>query len=413
MPSSESAKSESTASDSAEQSLHRLHLWHIQAVRDVAVIAGVVLLVMAGYWLRSVTVPLLLALALAYVVEPLVSRLTDDGKTSRPLVVGGLVALFGLAVLAFILIVLPLLFFQTRILLEDIGTYATNLGQYLADGQNTLSDIFGEDVVPRADPEEYAWKEQLQPWIEENLSAIVSSTIDTTGGALRIIASVIGSIFYIAFLAFLIPFFFFSISVSWVHLRNWVMDVYPEKHAARFYELIRKMDLAVSAFIRGRILIALIVGVMLAVGWGLCGVPFWLGLGMLSGILFIVPYLGGIGWPIAILLLWLDQNSAASENGQSMSLLWIILWPTIVFIIVQIVESYILTPVIAGKATNLGPVAILVAVLAGGAVGGAYGMLLAIPVAACLRILMAEVMIPRFRAWAEGRAEDLLPIARE
>ena len=68
-----------------------------------------------------------------------------------------------------------------------------------------------------------------------------------------------------------------------------------------------------------------------------------------------------------------------------------------------------LTPLIAGKATNLDPVTIFVAVLAGGSVLGAYGMLLAIPIAACVKILIQESVLPNVRKWARGEADDPLP----
>ena len=84
-----------------------------------------------------------------------------------------------------------------------------------------------------------------------------------------------------------------------------------------------------------------------------------------------------------------------------------------VYGIVQTIEGYVLIPMIAGKATNLDPVTILVAVLAGGSIMGVYGMLIAIPVAACLKILCTEVLLPKVRAWTSGEAADPLPIQRE
>ena len=69
-----------------------------------------------------------------------------------------------------------------------------------------------------------------------------------------------------------------------------------------------------------------------------------------------------------------------------------------------------LIPVIAGRATDLGPVSIFVAVLAGAALAGVYGMLLSIPVAACLKIYGREVIMPRVKAWSSGEADDLLPL---
>jgi len=87
----------------------------------------------------------------------------------------------------------------------------------------------------------------------------------------------------------------------------------------------------------------------------------------------------------------------------------VLVWPTLVFALVQALDGWLLTPLIAGKATNLDPVTIFVAVLAGGSVLGAYGMLLAIPVAACIKITIQEVILPNVRAWVRGEAEDPLP----
>ena len=81
----------------------------------------------------------------------------------------------------------------------------------------------------------------------------------------------------------------------------------------------------------------------------------------------------------------------------------------LVFAIVQALDGWLLTPLIAGKATNLDPVTIFVAVLAGGSVLGAYGMLLAIPVAACIKILIQEVLLPKIHAWTRGEVDDPLP----
>ena len=73
-------------------------------------------------------------------------------------------------------------------------------------------------------------------------------------------------------------------------------------------------------------------------------------------------------------------------------------------------EDVLVCKLIAGKVTNLDPVTILVAVLAGGSVLGVYGMLLAIPAAACVKILISDVLMPRVTAWIKGEVKDPLPI---
>jgi predicted PurR-regulated permease PerM len=104
----------------------------------------------------------------------------------------------------------------------------------------------------------------------------------------------------------------------------------------------------------------------------------------------------------------------AIGEGETEGMWWVraIVLPVAWFGVVQFIETYILTPKIAGKATNLDPVTIVVAVLAGGALLGVYGMLLAIPIAACGKILLLEVLFPKVDAWLKGERPDPLPIER-
>ena len=167
------------------------------------------------------------------------------------------------------------------------------------------------------------------------------------------------------------------------------------------------MDAAISGFVRGRIVIAFIMSVTLATGWMIVGVPYAILLGIGVGVLCAVPFLGLVGIPLSIGLMFLDQLGV--PEAERMAWWGILVWPTLVFAIVQVLDGWVLTPLIAGKATNLDPVTIFVAVLAGGSVLGAYGMLLAIPVAACIKILIQESLLPKVHAWARGEADDPLP----
>jgi len=92
---------------------------------------------------------------------------------------------------------------------------------------------------------------------------------------------------------------------------------------------------------------------------------------------------------------------------------WVVFAPLVVFMIAQGMDDYVLTPAIQGKNTGMDTPSILFASLAGGTLAGVYGLLLAIPIAACIKILLREVFWPRFDAWAKGRARDFLPIGRE
>jgi predicted PurR-regulated permease PerM len=206
---------------------------------------------------------------------------------------------------------------------------------------------------------------------------------------------------------FLVPFYLWFFSVYWPDITRFFAGLVPVAHRGRADELLGAMDRAISGFVRGRITVAFIMGVMFAIGWKFTGVPYAMALGLFAGAISIVPYLGGVALPMAIGLLFFDQIQLAPEIRMAW---WgILLWPTAVFTVVQAIEGYVLTPIIAGKAADLDPVTIVVAILAGGALAGVYGMLLAIPAAACVKILLKQVVLPRLRAFARGEVSDPLP----
>jgi len=138
--------------------------------------------------------------------------------------------------------------------------------------------------------------------------------------------------------------------------------------------LLREFLGIIVAFFRGQILIGLIMGVLLAIGFSIGGLRFGLALGLLVGLLNIVPYLGSIlGLSVVIPLALLQQ-------GGGIGLVAVCLG---VFIIVQLIEGWLLTPRIMGQQTGLHPVAIIFAVFFWGqAFGGILGMLLAVPLTA-------------------------------
>lgn len=424
--------------------LARMHLWHFQAVRDALVVAAILALIWAGYAMRAVTVPLLVALLLAYLFEPLVSRLSSHPSVRRPFVVGALLSTVGVASVLVMAFSLPVIVHQTTRFLDDVregrfAAKAAELREYVPENFREDYDavfklLSGRDE--RAESERPAQaagtgvspSPSTQPLTEERIAEIVDRRLaeraaqplaraEPAGGWLGLarggtdtIIRVLGAVVQIGLLAFLIPFYFFFFSVSFPSVVKFSSDLIPRANRQRVLELIHKMDRAVAGFVRGRIVICFIMAVMLAVGWMMCGVPYALLLGLIVGVFSLVPYLGGVGLPLAIGMLLYGQ--LGEPEAQRMVWWQIILWPSLVFAIVQFVEGYILTPLISGKATNLDPVTIVVAVLAGGSVAGVYGMLLAIPVAACAKILITDVLLPRIRAWTEGRAADPLPLDR-
>jgi predicted PurR-regulated permease PerM len=458
--------------------LYRLHVWQVQAFRDILFAAAVIGIFWVGHALRAVTVPLLVALLLAYLFEPLVGLLCRVKWISRIRAVIFILATILIAVVLLIAIALPLLAGQTSRFVDDVQDGSlragvAKLGRYVPQtytsefndlleflpgtaeavpakrdkkqssspastsdraaqptepsGQGSGASSTSKPSAPAADPQPSSAKVQditgmnemaLTDLIDERVKVELDRRQKPTEDETRLlglarkgagtVVSAIGHVLGVGLLAFLIPFYFFFFSLYYREVLDFGRKLLPERNRARTLELLGKMDSVVAGFVRGRIVISLIMGLLLAIGWMICGVPYAFALGFIVGIFCAVPYLGIVGVPAAIGLLFFEQVGV--PEAKRMALWAIILWPTVVFIIVQIIEGYALTPLIASKVTNLDPVTILVAVLAGGSVMGVYGMILAIPAAACAKIIVTDVLMPRVKAWIKGEAKDPLPI---
>jgi predicted PurR-regulated permease PerM len=433
----------------SDDSLKYLHLWQFQAVRDVLLVASVAGLVWLGYALRAVTVPLLVALLLAYLFEPLVARFSRHPKLTRPMVVAGLLTTVGALVIGIVAVFVPVAVAQTAGLVRDYqdGRFretAVALSDFLPDTWREQAEGVIEFLPEREqEPDESSPaadevrdeptrrggfvtagrpadidEQRMRAIVREELEQAGVGTESSTGsmhwlgvarGGARAAAMLLGGIVQIGFLAFLIPFYFFFFSVWFPAVVRFGRSLIPLANRQRTLELIDKMDAVVAGFVRGRIVVSLIMGIMLAVGWKIAGVPYSVVLGLVVGLFCAVPYLGAVGVPVAVGLLAFKK---LGMDDDGMAWWGIILWPTLVYGVVQTIEGYLLIPMIAGKATNLDPVTILVVVLAGGSIMGIYGMLLAIPVAACVKIVCTDLLLPKIRAWTSGEAADPLPLDR-
>ena len=385
----------------------KLHLWQIQWVRDLLLIVIGVCTLWLGYAMRDITIPLLVALLLAYLFEPLISLLADNPKfpLGRIPVISGILLLLTAGILIVLAVTIPLVISQTSSLVHEVqdGHLRTKLEQINAK-------FVPEDIQQEVSqsltylPSETDTTTTNVPTVIQEESTDLFSLARTTGSVALGVAS---KIFSFVILVVLIPFYFFFFSLWFPKVVKFAKGIVPDKGKQETFALLEKMNTAVAGFVRGRIVIAFIMAIVLAIGWLIVGVPYAILLGIGVGILCSVPFLGLVGIPVSIGLLFLDQLGV--PEAERMVWWGILLWPTLVFAIVQALDGWVLTPLIAGKATNLDPVTIFVAVLAGGSVLGAYGMLLAIPVAACIKILIQERLLPKIHAWTRGEVDDPLP----
>ena len=147
--------------------------------------------------------------------------------------------------------------------------------------------------------------------------------------------------------------------------------------------LIREFVSILVAFFRGQLLIGLLMGIGYAIGFSMSGLKFGITLGLLFGLLNVIPYLGSVVGVILTFLIAYLQPEGIAESGQ-----WgLLLGCTLTFIVVQLIESYYLTPKIMGQQTGLHPVVVIVSIFFWGtALGGILGMIFGIPLTAFIII---------------------------
>ncbi|HET9846531.1 MAG TPA: AI-2E family transporter [Nitrospira sp.] len=364
-----------------------LHLWNIQWVRDLFVILTAVFLTWVLYELRGVFMPVLLALALAYLFNPLITWLQQRWSIPRPGTIMLLLVLLILTGAALLAWLGPVVAAQAQTLARKAPHYLQTLGARYGVGSPELT----ETIV--------SWTSQFLGDPIGVLQSLLPPLFSGTGQAIGFVGAVIGTTTYFAMTAILVPIYFFIFAWRFHRLSQVISPLVPVSQRETTWHIVRKIDEAVAGFFRGRLLIGIITAVLYAAGWALTDVPYWFLLGVATGILTIIPYVSVIGWPLAVALKYLDVLG----SGNDVEWLSVVVLPSLPYLVVQFLESWWLTPWIQANTMNLSFVTVIIAVLMGGAVSGFLGLLLAIPIAASVKIVLDELVLPRWQAWAARR----------
>ncbi len=371
------------------------HLWRINWVRDLALIGLGVFLLWFGYYLRGIFTPLLLAIFLAYLFHPLITYIEHRWNVPRPATIAGLIVAVLLLAVGLGVWLVPVAWQELTQLIEKLPQQLVTVSQRLAERVG----IDFTELTKGIDERIAEFRDALQTDPAGQGASAIKWAVAGTGHVAVVIESVAGATLYVVLMAVLIPFYFFYFAWKFGPLTRSIENYLPASNKERIEHILGRMDKTVSAYFRERVLICGIMAVMFWWGWWMCGVPYALLLGLAAGVLSLVPYVGGIVWPVAVLIAYLDRTTGADAAGFSW---WaVVIWPSVVYGVVQFFEGWVLTPYIQGKSTELNPVAILVVVFIGGAIGGLYGMILCIPIAACVKILVQEVALPEMRRWAK------------
>ena len=315
------------------------------------------------YLLAPILLPFVAGALLAYLGDPLVDRL-EAWKISRTLSVVCVFFAGFLIVLPLLMFLIPLIDSQIRLLITKAPGY---LDWLMINLEPTLQETFGINI-PALEVEQLktTFAEQFS-----NAGSFVKSLIRTVTRSGFVVAGWAANLF-------LIPVITFYLLRDWDRLVAYIHDLLPRKAEPTVSLLAKQSDEVLGAFLRGQMLVMLALGTIYAIGLKIVGLEFSLLIGMLAGILSFIPYMGLIvGILVAGVAVMLQTHDPTN-----------LLWVSLVFIVAQVLEGTILTPLLVGDKIGLHPVAVIFSVLAGGQLFGFFGILLALPVFAVLAVIM-------------------------
>lgn len=323
------------------------------------------LLVLAGwlfYQLSSVLMPFFVAALLAYLGDPLVDWL-EEKKLSRTQAVCVVFAVIFLCLIVAVLIFVPLLGRQLASLFEKLPNYIDRLQQLLQPVLQMVGLSYESlDLQTIQEALKDYWTEAGK------FAGNIFGYMSRSGMAMMLWLTNL----------LLIPVLTFYLLRDWDDLVARFRGLIPRSYAPKVIKMSQECDEMLAGFLRGQLLVMFALAVMYSAGLMLIGVDLAILIGFIAGLLSFVPYLGLIvGITLAGLAAYLQMQE------------WLpVLYVIIVFSAAQSVESMFLTPRFVGERIGLHPVAVIFAVMSGGALFGFIGILLALPVAAVAMVLI-------------------------
>lgn len=317
-------------------------------------------------WLLApILAPFLFAGILAYILDPLVEKLTRR-RVPRTLSVL-LVMLFLLLLLAgFMLVVFPLLYKETRLLIEKLPAFVDWLNGRLVPW---LRDKAGIDLQLDAAS------------IRQMARDAFAQNDDLAKSMLRSLG--LGGLAVVAFLAnlLLLPVVLFYLLRDWNTLLASFDRLVPRRAHAKALAMAREIDTVLAEWLRGQLLVVLIMSFYYVTALWIARLDFALPVGLITGLAVIVPYVGiALGLVLATIAAVLQFDSLTG-----------VLWVWLAIGIGQVLEGMVITPLIVGERIGLHPVAVILALLAFGQIFGFFGVLLALPASAVLLVALRHL----------------------
>ncbi len=312
--------------------------------------------------ISNILMPFFIAGIISYILQPIIDNLSLRYKLSRTIVVSVISFLF-FSILAIVLVVLlPIIYQQTTLLVNKIPAY---------------KDYLQTELIPVITAKIYSIDPNIADTIKNSISNFVNGIFLLLTGFANNIWHVTMVTINLLVLILLIPLILFYFLRDWLTMSNNINLLLPVKGKKKIQEILSAINTALSAYIRGQINVCLLLSIYYGVSLSILGVDLGVLLGVLSGFSIIIPFVG------ILISFSLTMIVSYFAFGMVNTLFYII----IIYSVGIIVEGYILSPKIIGDKIGLHPLWIIFAVLALGNIFGFLGILFAIPIASIVKVL--------------------------
>ncbi|WP_051681505.1 AI-2E family transporter [Virgibacillus alimentarius] len=311
--------------------------------------------------ISTVTAPIILAFIAYYLMNPIVNLLE---RLHVKRIWGIIIIILGIAGLltGIILLIAPTI--QSQI--KDLTSNFPNYLQQMSEGfRGWISHSF---LGPFYD--------EGYEWVVTNLSDLTSKLSENLGGAMEGIRNVASTVTHFFVAIFTFPFILFFLLKDGTKFKEYCLQLIPPKNRKDVNQILHNMDVQVGSYIRGQIIVASCIGILLYIGYLIIGLDYAIILASIAAVTSVVPYLGPI---IAIS----PAIIIAIVHSPFMLLKLAIVWAA-----VQFLEGHFVSPNIMGRTMQIHPLTIIIVLLVAGNLFGIVGVILGIPGYAILKVLV-------------------------
>lgn len=329
--------------------------------------------------LKGVLLPFLVACLIAYMLEPIVRwnmKWTHVKSRFLPVLLTLLEATLFFSVAAAVFV---------PYLIEEMGNMAEMVRHYATTQIHIpyISESIHQFIRENVDFERMARMMSRDEW-RQLIKATLSSSWSFLSSSLAFLIGALSWLIVVLYVIF--------IMIDYERIMLGFQQLVPVRHRRWAFRMGSDIKNAMNRYFRGQFLIAMIVGILFAIGFLIIGLPMAVVLGLFIGVLNLVPYLQLISLPITAVLCLVAASAGAD--------FWVIFWESMtVYIVVQCIQDLLLTPKIMGKAMGLNPAIILLSLSIWGSLLGFMGLIIALP--------MTTLLLSYYDLYVVRRYEEL------